>query len=61
MNEILSYLKENSDERFTKQIQYIMDQLNKQGNQDEGNESDSNEEDNDVDDIDDEEELGEEE
>ncbi|EAR84160.2 hypothetical protein TTHERM_00723450 (macronuclear) [Tetrahymena thermophila SB210] len=60
MNEILTLLMESSDERFTKQIQYIMDQLNKEKPDDDAL-SDSNEEDNDVDDIDDEEEIGEDE
>ena len=28
MNEILTYLMQNSDERYRKQIQYILEQLN---------------------------------
>ncbi|KRX11161.1 Armadillo-type fold [Pseudocohnilembus persalinus] len=58
-NDILNFLMENSDDRFTKQIQYIIDQLNRDST-DEEIQSD-NEEDNDVDDIEDEEDLGEEE
>jgi len=51
MQEILTYLMQNSDERFTKQIMYIMDQLNKEEDDDDAL-SDQNEEDADVDDID---------
>lgn len=50
MQEILKYLMEHSDERFTKQIQYIIDQLNSEKESDEL--SESNDEDNDVDDMD---------
>ena len=65
--EILKYLMENSDERFTKQIQYIMDQLNSDPK--EKSEllsksqtlSESNDEDNDVDDLDEDDDLVEEE
>lgn len=35
MNDILKYLMENSDERFKKQIQYIMDQLNRESPEEE--------------------------
>ncbi len=67
MMEILKYLMENSDERFTKQIQYIMDQLNSDPK--EKSEllsksqtlSESNDEDNDVDDLDEDDDLVEEE
>lgn len=61
MNDIFKYLMDNSDERFKKQIQYIMDQLNRERSEEDDVQSDSNEEDNDVDDIDDEEDVGEEE
>ena len=30
MVDILNYLMQNSDDRFTKQIMYIMDQLNRE-------------------------------
>ena len=50
MQEILKYLMDHSDERFTKQIQYIIDQLNSEKEADEL--SESNDEDNDVDDMD---------
>ncbi len=50
MQEILKYLMEHSDERFTKQIQYIIDQLNSDKENDEL--SESNDGDNDVDDMD---------
>ena len=39
MHEILKYLMENSDERFMKQIVYIMDQLNVDKDKDELSES----------------------
>lgn len=48
----------NKDERFSKQIQYIKDQLDSE-NPDQESISDINEEDNDIDDIEDEEEFGE--
>lgn len=39
MLDILKYLMENSDERFKKQIFYIMDQLNSEKDNDELSES----------------------
>ncbi|KRX04691.1 Armadillo-type fold [Pseudocohnilembus persalinus] len=59
MGDILNYLKENSDERFKKQIQYIMDQLSQEKQEDNDAMSDAQDEDNDVDDIDEEEDAGE--
>lgn len=66
--DILKYLMENSDERFTKQIQYIMDQLSMDPLKDKSETmsksqtlSESNEEDNDVDDLDEDDDLVEEE
>lgn len=68
MMDILKYLMENSDERFTKQIQYIMDQLSMDPSKDNKSEmsksqalSESNDEDNDVDDLDEDDDLVEEE
>lgn len=68
MLDILKYLLENSDERFTKQIQYIMDQLSSDPPKDKSEIlsksqtlSESNDEDNDVDDFDDDDDLAEEE
>ena len=65
MMDILKYLMENSDERFTKQIQYIMDQLSQDPSKSELSKSqtlsESNEEDNDVDDLDEDDDLVEEE
>ena len=55
MDEILKYLMQNSDERFMKQIVYIIDQLNKE--EDDDAVSDQNEEDTDFDDIDEEEQV----
>ena len=59
MLDILKYLMENSDERFTKQIQYIMDQLTSDTSKEKSEIlsksqalSESNDEDNDVDDLD---------
>lgn len=68
MLDILKYLLENSDERFTKQIQYIMDQLSADYSKEKSDIlsksqtlSESNDEDNDVDDLDEEDDLAEEE
>ena len=58
MNEILNYLMETSEERFRKQIQYIIEQLNSEKIEDEeDNLSDDNEDENDVDDMEDDDEL----
>lgn len=67
--DILKYLMENSDERFTKQIQYIMDQLSMADSKEKAENlsksqealSESNDEDNDVDDLDEDDDLVEEE
>lgn len=68
MMDILKYLMENSDERFTKQIQYIMDQLTSDISKEKSEIlsksqtlSESNDEDNDVDDLDEDDDLVEEE
>jgi LisH domain-containing protein ARMC9 len=58
MDEILSYLMENSDERYRKQIQYIFEQLNSDKVEDDA-QSDGNDEDNDYDDMEDDDEIGE--
>jgi len=61
MNEVLSYLMENSDERYRKQIQYILEQLTTDKTTDDETQSDSNDEDNDYDDVEDDEDFGEDE
>jgi hypothetical protein len=62
MNDILNYLMENSEERFKKQIQYIIEQLNNDKlDEQEDNLSENNEDENDVDDMEDDEEIGEDE
>ena len=48
MNQRLNALMQTSDERFIRQIQYIIEQLNRDGPDEE-----ENDEENDVDDIDD--------
>ncbi len=58
MDEILSYLMENSDERYRKQIQYIFEQLNSDKVEEDA-QSDGNDEDNDYDDMEDDDEIGE--
>jgi len=60
MKEVLEYLMENSDERYRKQIQYILDQLNSDKTTDDDDaQSDTNDEDNDYDDMEDEDDFGE--
>jgi len=61
MKEVLEYLMENSDERYRKQIQYILDQLNSDKTTDDDTQSDTNDEDNDYDDMEDEDDFGEDE
>jgi len=61
MNEVLSYLMENSDERYRKQIQYILEQLDADKTTDDDTQSDTNDEDNDYDDMEDDDDFGEEE
>lgn len=58
MEEILKYLMENADERYKKQIHYIIQRLNSDV-PDEDAQSDANDEDNDYDDMEDEDEVGE--
>ena len=60
MSEILSYLMENADERYKKQIHYIFQRLNSdQAEEEEESQNETNDEDNDYDDMDDEDEIGE--
>jgi len=59
MNEVLSYLMENSDERYRKQIQYILEQLDADKAADDDTQSDTNDEDNDYDDMEDDDDFGE--
>ena len=59
MNDILEYLMQNSDERYRKQIQYILEQLNTDKTVDDDAQSDTNDEDNDYDDMEDEDDFGE--
>jgi len=60
MSEILSYLMENADERYKKQIHYIFQRLNNdQSEEEEESQNETNDEDNDYDDMDDEDEIGE--
>lgn len=61
MNDILEYLMQNSDERYRKQIQYILEQLNTDKMVDDDAQSDTNDEDNDYDDMEDEDDFGEDE
>ena len=58
MGDILEYLMNNSDERFKRQIHYIIEQLNSEKNDDDAI-SETNEDENDVDDMDEDEEIGE--
>ena len=58
MADILEYLMNNSDERFKRQIHYIIEQLNSDKNDDEAM-SETNEDENDVDDMDEDVEIGE--
>ena len=65
MPEVLQYLMQQSDEQFKRQIQYILDQLNMQGDQLDGQQAeedfDDEEDDDDDDEDDDEEDIVEEE
>jgi len=60
MSEILTYLMENADERYKKQIHYIFQRLNSDSTEEEEeSQNETNDEDNDYDDMDDEDEIGE--
>jgi len=60
MSEILTYLMQNADERYRKQIHYIFQRLNSEKvEEEEESQSDTNDEDNDYDDMEDEDEIGE--
>jgi len=60
MSEMLTFLMENADERYKKQIHYIFQRLNSEKvEEEEESHSDTNDEDNDYDDMEDEDEIGE--
>ncbi len=59
MDELLNYLMKHTDERYQKQIQYILQRLNSDDiEEEEDSYEETNNEDNDYDDMEDEDEIG---